>query len=105
MSHFENDTKTGQPAYIYGSGNAGEDAPVDQRPAKRRKVTGCKALLSETITHKISINFEPLLRGVESEDCMRLRQKIYERCWSETSLCIQVHVAFQKQKQKYREGS
>jgi origin recognition complex subunit 3 len=78
-----------QPAYIFTPFTTSED--VAARPTKRRRV----AKPSETFDKQDNIQrfqFESLLNGLESPDCVGLRQELFTKYWSETEERIQVRV-------------
>ncbi|CAG8952603.1 hypothetical protein HYFRA_00009709 [Hymenoscyphus fraxineus] len=92
VSHAGLDSIDHQPAFIYTPRHNHNDAPIEP-PTKRRKIgTGQRrtsASKSWPTLQPNPTNFEPLLRGAESEDCILLRQELFQKCWSETDSRIQ----------------
>ncbi|KAE9381721.1 origin recognition complex subunit [Stipitochalara longipes BDJ] len=74
-----------QQVYVYTPANAPDDAT---RPAKRRKVANVQALIPADVPARIS-RFEPLLSGLESSECVALRQQTFEYAWSKTEAQVQ----------------
>ena len=73
--------------YIYAPAYASDD--VSTRPAKRRKVARAQTVISGTGPAQ-TLKFEPLLNGLESPECVALRQQTFEHAWSRTDKQIQV---------------
>jgi origin recognition complex subunit 3 len=73
--------------YIYAPAYASDDAST--RPAKRRKVAKVQTVVSGTGPAQV-LKFEPLLNGLESSECVALRQQTFEHAWSRTDKQIQV---------------
>ena len=73
--------------YIYAPAYASDD--VSTRPAKRRKVARAKTVISGTGPAQ-TLKFEPLLNGLESPECVALRQQTFEHACSRTDQQIQV---------------
>ncbi|KAI0125953.1 origin recognition complex subunit [Xylariales sp. AK1849] len=73
--------KEHQAAYIF---DPSDEADNPARPAKRRKVSKrhSKEATKEGSTRSSTSLFQPLFDGAESEDCVRLRQKLFEEAWS-----------------------
>ncbi|KAI1810766.1 origin recognition complex subunit 3 N-terminus-domain-containing protein [Poronia punctata] len=72
-------------AYIFDPSGGLDDA---LRPAKRRRVSK-KPVKGEVQGPKYSSPFQSLLRGVESESTVKLRQQAFERSWSTVDSRIQ----------------
>jgi hypothetical protein len=60
------------------------------RPAKRRKVAKQKSPIPARQEYVQAFEFEVLLNGLESPESARLRQELFESCWSDTEERIQV---------------
>ncbi|KAI1082866.1 origin recognition complex subunit 3 N-terminus-domain-containing protein [Whalleya microplaca] len=77
--------KQHQSAYVFD--------PLDEtdgksRPAKRRKISK-KPNRSETHEITTPLEFQPLFNGSENERCVRLRQQLFEKSWSQIDKRIQ----------------
>ncbi|KAI0594462.1 origin recognition complex subunit 3 N-terminus-domain-containing protein [Biscogniauxia sp. FL1348] len=77
--------KQHQGAYIFDPSEEAEDRT---RPAKRRKVSK-KLNKSESRKVASALAFPRLFGGDESERCSQLRQKLFDRCWSQIDQRIQ----------------
>lgn len=78
-----------QPVYVYAPADSPDDVPAQS--AKRRKVAKIQTnLYTQAPAH--ALKFEPLLSGLESPECVTLRQETFERVWSNTDAKIQVCV-------------
>ena len=75
-----------QAAYIF-TPSAIEEVPA--RPAKRRKISSISSS-SQEVHNAHSWKFEPLLNGLESPECGKWRQQLYEKSWAEADCRIQV---------------
>ena len=76
-----------QPAYVYAPAYASVDAST--QPSKRRKLARAQTVISGTGSAQ-TLKFEPLLNGLESPECVALRQQTFEHAWSRTDKQIQV---------------
>ncbi|KAI9048216.1 hypothetical protein LZ554_008011 [Drepanopeziza brunnea f. sp. 'monogermtubi'] len=84
-SHTGFNTADHQTAYIYAPA---ADPDQSARPSKRRKVTRSRSSVT-TYENANSLNFEPLLEGLETLECANLRKVHFERAWSSTEGRIQ----------------
>ena len=76
-----------QPAYIFTPFATSENAR--EPPTKRRRVTkSIKAGNGQN--HDPAFQFESLLNGLESLQCVNLRQQLFIKNWGETEERIQV---------------
>ncbi|RYP06984.1 hypothetical protein DL764_002807 [Monosporascus ibericus] len=77
--------KEHQAAYIF---DPVDEATGESRPSKRRKVSKKHG---RPETHDLTAGpvFQPLFEGVENEECVRLRQRLFEDSWSEIDRRIQ----------------
>lgn len=66
-----------QQVFVYTL-SADQDAP--ERPAKRRRVGGKST--SDAQRRLYNIKFERLLNGLESDECVDLRQELFTRYWA-----------------------
>ncbi|TVY17954.1 Origin recognition complex subunit 3 [Lachnellula arida] len=86
-SHTGFDAIDHQPAYIYTPSGTNDDAL--ERPTKRRKVARGRPSVLQPHESINSLVFEPLLGGLETVECVRERQDLFQKCWSETDARIQ----------------
>ncbi|OTB08842.1 hypothetical protein M426DRAFT_316867 [Hypoxylon sp. CI-4A] len=77
--------KQHQTAYIF---DPSEGANGANRPAKRRKVSK-RPSNSGAQQPDAWLTFQPLLAGSENERCVRLRQQLFEKSWSQIDERIQ----------------
>ncbi|KAK8089047.1 origin recognition complex subunit [Apiospora hydei] len=68
-----------QAAYIF---DPAAEAPVSDRPAKRRMIPKKHAVQPEKPKEKHARRFQPLLNGLESSECLQLRQDAFLKSWS-----------------------
>ncbi|KAK8049584.1 origin recognition complex subunit [Apiospora phragmitis] len=68
-----------QAAYIF---DPAPEAPVSARPAKRGRISKKHAAQSEKPKEKHTHHFQPLLNGLESNECLQLRQDAFLKSWS-----------------------
>ncbi|KAI1208815.1 origin recognition complex subunit 3 N-terminus-domain-containing protein [Annulohypoxylon truncatum] len=77
--------KQHQAAYVF---DPLEEAEGANRPAKRRRVSK-KASKPDTEEADSWLTFQPLFGGSEDEHCVRLRQLLFEKSWSQIDERIQ----------------
>ncbi|RYP64646.1 hypothetical protein DL769_006595 [Monosporascus sp. CRB-8-3] len=77
--------KEHQAAYIF---DPLDEVVSESRPSKRRKVSK-KHGRPETRDLTAGLVFQPLFEGVENEECVRLRQRVFEDSWSKIDGRIQ----------------
>ncbi|KAK7989171.1 hypothetical protein PG989_009486 [Apiospora arundinis] len=68
-----------QAAYIF---DPATEAPASTRPAKRRRISKKHSVHSEKPKEKHAHQFQPLLNGLESNECLQLRQGAFQKSWS-----------------------
>ncbi|KAG4433550.1 hypothetical protein IFR05_010975 [Cadophora sp. M221] len=85
-SHKGFDAADHQTAYVYSPANANNEPLA--RPSKRRNVVKNKSSVANSEEAK-SFSFEPLMDGIETQECADLRKTLFESSWSATEARIQ----------------
>lgn len=77
-----------QAAFIFEPSDVADEPP---RPAKRRRVSQKHASADATTTTTAAPRrFQPLLGGAENDECVRLRQQLFNETWSRVDSRIHV---------------
>ena len=74
---------------MFGAKFGGDDIDRD-RPSKRRRVPAKATAKTAEPTEDEKLYFPKLFNGAENDDCVRLRQKLYEKSWASVDARIQV---------------
>lgn len=72
--------------YVYKSQH--EVSHIAPRPKKRRKITRVSNISGASEISDV-LNFRPLLRGIENQQCCRLRSELFANSWAVTEARIQ----------------
>ncbi|KAH8885173.1 hypothetical protein GQ53DRAFT_751466 [Thozetella sp. PMI_491] len=80
----DDDHKT---AYVFDPLEYAEQA--ERRPSKKRKLSAKKSKAPTTDSHPAASHFVPLFQGTESQDCVRLREELFNDTWSSIDSRIQ----------------